>query len=63
MGSQPGHWNVFSCHLILIYQLHQKGARYHPRLLVAIYICICIVSCYAAWNNNYSGQEEVTMYS
>ena len=40
-----------------------KGATYQPRLLVAICIILYsyVVGCYAAWNNNYSGQEEATL--
>ena len=36
-------------------------ALYHPRLLVAIRSYIYVVGCYAAWSNNYSGQEEATL--
>ena len=39
MEPQPDHWNVFLFHL-----LYQWGARYQPRLPVAL---LYIVGCYA----------------
>ena len=29
--------------------------------ITCCYTCIYVAGCYAAWNNNYSGQEEATL--
>ena len=39
-----------------------KGSQVSPKITCS-YICIYmyVVGCYAAWNNNYSWQEEATV--
>ena len=67
MGSQPGHWNLFSFHLLYIRCVEREPGSYHPRLPVAL---LYVVGCYAectfckdcAWNNKYSEQEEAALY-
>ena len=54
MGSRPGDWNVFSCHLLL------KGSQVSPKITCS-YMYIYVAGCYAAWNNNCSGREEATL--
>ena len=37
-----------------------KGSQVSPKITCS-YTYIYVVGCYAAWNNNYSGQEEATL--
>ena len=65
--------NYFSATLSNIIHTFQKGlcritARWLECVLMSSFISIIcsytyisVVGCYAAWNNNYSGQEEATL--
>ena len=37
-----------------------KGSQVSPKITCS-YTYIYVAGCYAAWNNNYSGQEETTL--
>ena len=37
-----------------------KGSQVSPKITCS-YTYMYVVGCYAAWNNNYSGQEEATL--
>ena len=37
-----------------------KGSQVSPQITCS-YTYIYVAGCYAAWNNNYSGQEEATL--
>ena len=56
-GTALGHGQVVEmCSMPSSISVALKASKYHPRLFVAIYICIYVAVCYAAWNNKYSGQ-------
>ena len=50
-----------TCSYIYIYIYICVCVCVYIYVCVCVCVCVCVVGCYAAWNNNYSGQEEATL--
>ena len=61
-GTAWGHGQVIEMCSRVIFSISValKGNHVSPKITCS-YMYMYVVGCYAAWNNNYSGQEEATL--